>query len=97
MADASVIRLAGRSYSGRGMFGKQCLAFDSLDVLLAAIRADPTLPVDGWVWDAMGRGFVFYNPAVPPPIGTSINVLKCCAEPMVRGGKCYNCGEWAED
>ena len=22
---------------------------------------------------------------------------RCCPEPEIRGGKCVNCGEWAED
>lgn len=66
-----LVRLAGISYSGRGMMGKRCLAFGSLDVLLAAIRADSTLPLDGWLQDAMGKGTVYYNPSVPPPIGSN--------------------------
>ncbi len=55
------------SYSGRGMFGKRCMAFPSLEALLNAIREAPDLPTDGWDWDSLGKGIVFYNPRVPPP------------------------------
>lgn len=107
----SLVRLAGYSYSGRGMMGKRCLAFGSLDVLLAAVRADHTLPLNGWQLDAMGKGVVYYNPAVPPSIQAGgptndpddddysepLTIKKCCLDPMVRGGKCYNCGQWIDD
>ena len=25
-----------------------------------------------------------------------VEVVRCCADPQVRGGRCENCGEWME-
>ncbi len=59
--------MSGFSYSGRGMFGRQCLAFDSLSQLLEAIREDRTLPTDGWQTDALGLDTVYYNAGCQAP------------------------------
>lgn len=66
---SDLVRLVGIPYSGRGMFGRRCLAFDSLYTLLSAIRMDPTLSCDGWLSDSLGKGMVYYNPSIPPPVG----------------------------
>lgn len=79
-----IIEMAGyetRTYSGRGMFGKECLAFTAdsetssfavaADLMAAAIDAgeDFIAPVieamRGIRTDSLGRGTVFYFPGVP--------------------------------
>ena len=63
-----------RSYSGRGMFGRSCLAFESMEEFVQAIKDDATdamadgkdelLPADGWQTDSMGLGIVIYHQRV---------------------------------
>ena len=76
----SIIEAAGydaRSYSGRGMCGKQCLAFDTDDSQLEVVAnlfdavALGTDDADDLIdllrktrTDSMGRGTVFYFPGV---------------------------------
>lgn len=56
------------SYSGRGMYGKECCAFRSLGDLIAACNTDPKLPPpEAWRTDALGRGTVYYHPQVAAP------------------------------
>lgn len=56
------------SYSGRGMFGRKCLAFTGLNRLLQAIRENPELPTNGWRWDSLGLDMVYYHPRVEAPL-----------------------------
>lgn len=51
-------------YSGRGMFGEQCLAIVGLESLLTLIREEPDFPTDGWRSDSLGRDTVYYNPRI---------------------------------
>ena len=70
-----IFRNAGlkvRSYSGRAMYGKYCLAVttDDLGDLLATIAADPKSrdfvhDLRGVREDSMGRGVVYYFPNIP--------------------------------
>ncbi len=78
-----IVEAAGyetRSYSGRGMYGKECLAFTAdsetssfavaADLIAAALDAgedfvEPVLAaMRGIRTDSMGRGTVFYFPRV---------------------------------
>jgi len=78
-----IIEMAGyetRSYSGRGMYGKECLAFTTeretssfavaADLIAAAIDAgedfiEPVLAaMRGVKTDSLGRGAVFYFPSI---------------------------------
>ncbi len=78
-----IIEMAGyetRAYSGRGMFGKECLAFTAeretssfavaADLMAAAIDAgedfvEPLIKaMRGIRTDSLGRGTVFYFPRV---------------------------------
>lgn len=47
--------LEPRSYSGRGMFGRECVA------VVVTHPGGHELP-KGWVWDSMGRDVVVYWP-----------------------------------
>lgn len=63
-----------RAYSGRGMYGRECLAFESMEEFVEAIQQDAIesadngrpriLPVRGWEMDSMGLGVVIYNQRV---------------------------------
>ena len=66
-----------RRYSGRGMFGRECLAItvedmgDIIKIMVAVGAAaeqegiDLTGDADGARWDSMGHGTVFYWPSIP--------------------------------
>jgi hypothetical protein len=64
-----------RKYSGRGMYGKECLAIDGDDIepillgyLIGLLAADDLSDLTGYLKgmrsDSMGRGMVYYWPYV---------------------------------
>lgn len=55
-----------RNYSGRGMYGRSCLAFESLEEFAKMIQLDatsenPVIGDESWEMDSMGRGIVIYS------------------------------------
>jgi hypothetical protein len=64
-----------RSYSGRGMYGKQCLGID-MDSMADAFRfalmiedEDLTVALSNPCFDSMGLGIIVYFPNVEAPEG----------------------------
>jgi hypothetical protein len=64
-----------RSYSGRGMYGKQCLGID-MDSMTDAFRfalmiddEDLTVALSNPCFDSMGLGIIVYFPNVEAPEG----------------------------
>lgn len=75
----NIIEMAGyetRTYSGRGMYGKECLAFDTQDSVIevAASLFETVLDTENAAdfintfrkikTDSLGRGTVFYFPSM---------------------------------
>lgn len=78
MTLAEVIEGAGydlRAYSGRGMYQKQCLAFECSDelgdlfanLLTAGLDAEHAVVVREMKIDTLGRGSIVYFETVPAP------------------------------
>ena len=64
-----------RSYSGRGMYGKQCLGID-MESMADAVRfalmvedEDLTVALSNPCFDSMGLGIIVYFPNVEAPEG----------------------------
>lgn len=90
----NLIEAAGyepRSYSGRGMYGKQCLGVDLPKIAHLVKLGGVPLPTT----DSMGLGIIAYWPNVPPPedenpMGLSDEELED-ADPN-GGPECAECG-----